>query len=116
MSSPQRFPYPAFKDSLVLKPPRDRADFHFSSLEQDAKVRCARYASGLVPVTLYTQRENGIAAGYSLYKMPRFPPGKLDPRINVTAAPDVTYETDTGPKSGVSRAVECEPTLFLEYV
>jgi hypothetical protein len=33
-----RFPYPAFKDSAALRVPKDRADFHFATLEQDAKV------------------------------------------------------------------------------
>jgi hypothetical protein len=54
----------------------------------------------------WTTRENGIPSGYTLYKVPRYPPGKLDPRVIATAAPDVMYETDTGPKAGLSTKVQ----------
>lgn len=43
LSAPkQRYPYPAFKESLALKPTSEGAEFHFSSLHADEKVRCRR--------------------------------------------------------------------------
>lgn len=41
MAAPEnfRFPYPAFKESAALRVPKDRADFHFSSLTLDERVR-----------------------------------------------------------------------------
>lgn len=88
----ERFPYPAFKESEALKPRTGSPDFHFASLYQDEKA--------------WTLKDNGLMPGHSLYKNPRFPEGAMDPRVIHTAAPDVFYETDTGPKAGIARTME----------
>lgn len=57
----------------------------------------------------WTLKENGLTPGYSLYRMPRFGEGRMDPRLQPTCGPDVMYETDTGPKSSLARTVAVKP-------
>ncbi len=89
--------YSAFKDSSALKPHPNTAEPHFSTLVLDARAWGAPRGVG------------------SLYNADRFPEGGRPRR----ASPDVMYETDTGPKMGLAKAVayssHCRhPSLFGE--